>query len=72
MNIAVIGYNFSYFKGTYRQNLFHAELAFLVMIVACFVGAAVNAIGNAVTPVGLEIERTKTSFTSIAAESANL
>ena len=37
INISIIGYNFSYFKGTYRNNLFHSELAFLVMVGAALV-----------------------------------
>lgn len=51
VNISIIGYNFSYFKGTWRKNLFHSELNYLVSFVACFVGTAVNIIGNIVSPV---------------------
>ena len=51
VNIGVIGYNFSYFKGTWRNNLFAPELNYLVMFSACFVGTGVNMIGNIVAPV---------------------
>ncbi|XP_059097063.1 uncharacterized protein LOC131891486 [Tigriopus californicus] len=37
INISVIGYNFSYYKGTWRNNLFHSELAFLIIFSSSFI-----------------------------------
>ena len=49
--IGTVGYSFSYHKGTYRQNLFHSELAFLVVFCSCFIGTVVNIAGSAISPV---------------------
>merc|ERR1712156_37533 len=37
INIGIVGYNFSYYKGSYRTSLFHSELAFLVCFSIAFV-----------------------------------
>ncbi len=51
VNIACMGYSFSFHKGTWRNNLFHSELAFLVVFCACFIGTVVNIIGSVIAPV---------------------
>lgn len=50
VNVGIMGYNFSYFKGTWRNNLFHSELNFLVMNCACFTGSVVGVLGTSVAP----------------------
>ena len=51
VNIGIIGYNFSYFKGTWRNNLFHSELNFLIVFSAAFIGTVIHLFGNLMTPV---------------------
>ena len=37
LNVGIIGYNFGYYKGSYRTSLFHSELTFLVVFAIAFV-----------------------------------
>ena len=37
LNVGIIGYNFGYYKGSYRTSLFHSELTFLVIFSIAFV-----------------------------------
>merc|ERR1712217_755075 len=44
IDIAIIGYNFSYYKGSYRTSLFHSELTFLVAFSIAFVLTCISVI----------------------------
>ena len=37
LNVGIIGYNFGYYKGSYRTSLFHSELTFLTVFSIGFV-----------------------------------
>lgn len=39
--IGIIGYYFAYYRGSYRQNLFHEELMVLVCATSAFINAAI-------------------------------
>jgi len=44
INIGIIGFNFSWSKGSYRQSLFHSELTFLVVFSIAFVLTCISVI----------------------------
>merc|ERR1711976_986674 len=44
IKIGIVGYNFSYYKRTYRTSLFHSELAFLVCFSIAFVLTCISVI----------------------------
>jgi len=47
--IGIIGYYFAYYRGSYRQNLFHEELMVLVCATSAFINAAIFIMAAAVS-----------------------
>ena len=47
--IGIIGYYFAYYRGSYRQNLFHEELMVLVCATSAFINAAIFIVSSQYT-----------------------